>query len=462
METEWFEHSEWWFNCTPEIDLHISNKYEHLLDDLEIKHEFEYILRYDQLPRHVYRNKNAAHIIEFFLRKALNINIDIESIEDDHKFCFALLPLRHTNDFGLIYKAINLCWKRIQIKDSLILRKFLKASYSKCPLIGSIQHINTDPCNSNYNLIEWSGLPNSLNANPIIISISGGVDSMVLSNMLVTKYGKDRIYGLHINYANRDTSDSEMQFVLDWCRLIGIKCYVRRIGEIQRFLCMKYGLRDTYESYTRNVRYHCYKEFGNNALIALGHNKDDILENIFTNILYCTKYENLDGMTEFSIQDDIRFWRPLLNLSKDEIIKMANDYKIDHLPCSTPKWSMRGKIRNSIVPVLNEWNPKFIDSLHVLSSTVSELYTVLETAVNDCVNKSRKRKDYIVFYIETINTTYIFWRILFEKFGCYGVSTKSIMNLCDRLKKIDIAKRTTYVLNKNYTLVIDKQWFIYM
>ena len=91
------------------------------------------------------------------------------------------------------------------------------------------------------------------------VSLSGGVDSMVCSWLLSNMY-PGRVTAIHVNYNNRSTSDEETRFVLWWCRKIGIPCYVRKLHEIKREPCMAHGLRSTYESYTRKVRFHCYKE----------------------------------------------------------------------------------------------------------------------------------------------------------------------------------------------------------
>jgi tRNA(Ile)-lysidine synthetase-like protein len=163
--------------------------------------------------------------------------------------------------------------------------------------------------------------------------LSGGVDSIVCCWCLVNTF--KNITALHINYNNRKTSDEEERFVRWWCGKIGIKCYVRKISEIKRDACMKYGLRDVYETYTRNVRYSCYKQFGDSVII-LGHNKDDILENLFTNIANKTKYDNFSSKKNiyFFKQDNINFYRPLLDKTKREIAIYAHENNIPYLPTS--------------------------------------------------------------------------------------------------------------------------------
>lgn len=460
MEQEWFENPSWWFNANDKIDEYLSIKYGYLIDDnYNNLDNFGKILVYDQLVRHVYRKEHANHIILWFLQKALALSINIPEYEldalDDQRFCFALLPLRHSGEAEYIYKCMQLAWKR---NDSQIIRRFLKACYERAPLVGASLRPsleNRDLSSRVFaNLSSIIFLPD-LNNKTIIISLSGGVDSNVTSILLKEKYqANNKVIALHINYNNRTTADEEEMFVRQWCDRINIECYVRKIHEIKREPCMKRGLRDVYETYTRNVRYQCYKQFGKDAIIVLGHNKDDIVENIFTNIAGKTKYENLDGMTEWSVVDNITFWRPLLQISKDQIYKLARDNNLQHLPTSTPPWSMRGQIRAAVVPALNKWNPNFVPSLHDLSTTLNDLYNIMKINIEKIVSTVSIKDGGREFeMLAAWPISMVFWRCFFTALKLTP-SVASLKNLCDRLQRFDNKKdhTITVVLKKGITL----------
>jgi tRNA(Ile)-lysidine synthase TilS/MesJ len=165
----------------------------------------------------------------------------------------------------------------------------------------------------------------------------------------------------------------------------------------------------------------------------MGHNKDDCLENIMTNIAQKNKYDNLHGMLPVSIQDDIKFIRPLLETHKDNIVQFANDNNIPYLPNSTPVWSQRGQIRNNIVPVLDKWNNRFIDSLFSLSNTTSSLYKVLESSVSQYVSKGKfnvNQQSYSInIAVNEIINEHIFWKEFFIKTFNIYLSSKSLENL---------------------------------
>jgi len=464
MEQEWFNNQKWWFGCSSNIDNYLTDKYEHLLNNNKEKTDIELILLYDQLPRHIFRNQQCNHIIEYYLQKALLITnnlINSNKINDldVNRFCFALLPLRHTNINKNIYTVLDYSWNRLKYKNELEIIRFIKATYQnikiyeEASLIYKKNNFNNKIENKEVFDLNFNTLDYDLKNKNIIISLSGGVDSMLCSLYLIHKFPKYKISALFINYNNRNSSNDEEIFVKNWCKKINIDLYSRKIHEIQRAPCMKFGLRDIYETYTRNVRYNCYKQFGKNSIIVLGHNKDDILENIFTNICHQNKYENLNGMTELSNVDNITFWRPLLNISKNEIYKLAEKYNIPHLPCSTPIWSQRGQIRNNIVPVLNNWDNKFIDSMYQLSTNVKNLYSIMNDYIDTILIINN---DKIKFKIN--NYSLIFWRCLFLKLNIIP-SNKSIINLCNRIdyfKKQDKIEKIQINITKIVYIIINK------
>jgi tRNA(Ile)-lysidine synthetase-like protein len=405
-------------------------------------------------------------------------------------------------------------------QDNLIIKKFIKATYQRCPTNDQSRLIQFYPNNENFyptkymtvkdikndfadildnsvydNIVvdesKFINLKNNINntENNIILSLSGGVDSMICSSMFISKYNS----AVHINYCNRTTSDREEEFVKAWCDYMRIPLYIRRIGEINRPLCMENNLRDIYESYTRNVRYSTYRNvnsFGpqnknthkyrpislnpikseiikNIPRVVLGHNKDDCLENIFTNIAHENHYENLNGMTELSTQDDIEFIRPLLNISKDEIRNFAYKMKYPFLPNSTPSWSQRGQIRSNIVPVLEKWDSRITSSLFSLSNTMKDLHIILNSFVDSYLKKTITtfQNDIYEYYflLENNNVGIIdipkinlFWKVYLTKLCNNTPSIKSLNNLTLKLKNWDNISTMKIALKKNMEIRFTK------
>ena len=133
---------------------------------------------------------------------------------------------------------------------------------------------------SSQELVEH--ISDHLKKSKIFISLSGGVDSMVLLDMF-SKSKNTKIYALHINYNNREESTEEAEFLAEYCK-------EKNVTFILHELHFKRGdvKRNEYEETSKKLRYNLYKEIVNkNSLdgVYVGHHDDDIVENIFNNMI---------------------------------------------------------------------------------------------------------------------------------------------------------------------------------
>jgi tRNA(Ile)-lysidine synthase TilS/MesJ/uncharacterized protein (DUF924 family) len=487
----WFEHPEWWFNCGSDVDEYISKIFfekvsvENVESYLNTKEDcIGAIIFFDQFPRHAYRGHlEAEHWIDYYLQYALVISDYIigghEHLEwklSAYEWSFIYLPQRHSLDMARIFKTMNHTWKVIGIfedeNERKHMRKFLRATYERCPLLQNrmVHKYCPDGDNVEWNgekyvwLLDFTPLKRSVQVfNDIdrsiqklvtgidlkkkyILSLSGGVDSMICSYIL--KNLGVQFCAVHINYCNRQVCGDEEEFLLDWCNYLGIDLYIRRLREIQRQPSINEDLRTIYEDYTRDVRYATYKYVWNewnewNTLkneeisqVILGHNHDDCFENIMTNIAHCSKYDNLFGMQNVGIQDGICFTRPLLNMTKSTIYKLSRVWSIPHLPTSTPSWSMRGKIRDIVRPCLEKWHSESVNGFIELSETMTELYSLMNAVIDGIIEKmvEKNREVYPKRFVygkwfcnmSELHESCLFWKILFGKLTKKIPSNKSL------------------------------------
>ena len=100
----------------------------------------------------------------------------------------------------------------------------------------------------------------------IIISLSGGVDSMVLTNILllikIFNNYKFNIIAIHLNYNNRQESILEQAFIEEWCEINKIKLYVQTMGNYIRGITP----RNEYEEETKKIRYDTYLDLIKNLI----------------------------------------------------------------------------------------------------------------------------------------------------------------------------------------------------
>lgn len=404
---EWLNNKEWWFSKNSQIDVYLSDKYYRYLYDVcniyenytnhnnifDNKIIIACIILLDQVTRHYKRVYDDSLDVMEYTKKAVGFsnillyNNDFTTFSID-ELSFIYLPYRHLKDIDKIYEIVSnyiILYNKGNCEDKLKCRRYIQATLNniykdinKLAIKNTLtvkkwQDINKDIFDPlsikkhnfySINDIIYSNMLKQIenidNGSTIIVSLSGGVDSMVALH--ICKYIKDinnfkkikNIIAVHINYNNRATSVDELHFVNYYCNKLDVKLYFRTINEIKRIDCLHNGLRDLYEEITKNIRYDMYRQNITNdkTYVLLGHNKDDCFENILTNISNKSNYDNLTGMEILKEIDGIKIWRPLLCISKKHIIDYANINKIPYLYDSTPEWSIRGKIRDKIRPAL--------------------------------------------------------------------------------------------------------------
>jgi tRNA(Ile)-lysidine synthetase-like protein len=304
------------------------------------------------------------------------------------------------------------------------------------------------------------------NENQYCISLSGGVDSMVLMDILYRR-GKE-IIAVHINYNNRDESKIEEDFLREYCESKNIT-----------FLCHSFNFkrgsikRSEYESLTKQIKFKFFKSIldeYNLNYIFLAHHKDDIIENIFTNFCRGENFLNLSVIKYSNIIMDVNIVRPLINYYKNDIYDYAHFYQVPYFLDTTPDWSVRGKFRRAILPKLydtfaslktnllhiakesDEWGSliqtRFIDkyySLITFTETVAEMPIITDN------------EDYSEFPM-------CFWNIVigkvFHKFGKCAPSRKSLELFMTALKNKNMENNFKLVLKHNIQLIIKKNIII--
>jgi len=498
---DWLNNSYYWFSPDHKYDTYLTNTYgKHLEEEWDKSNKDIYyhlgkLIIYDQIARHKYRNRQL--LIDHFLEKALEIYYYIRKEFDISKFSslewvFYVLPIRHNGNTQEIFHIIGEAWVRLKKEtdknQEQHLINFLKASYSRCSVneLKFIEQHNhyenkykfenfTDyldilgfcPLKHYGNGVDsimykiYKEFIKKYNIQHLIISVSGGVDSQVTNyvlKMLQDKYNFS-LTAVYINYSNRTVR--EYEFVKDWCHYMNIPLYVRHITEIQRKPCMEYGMRTLYEDYTKTVRFSTYKlvwteilKYDGYPQVVLGHNEDDCFENILTNICHKSKYENLRGMIEKQVIDNVLFYRPLLNIPKQSIYYYAENVGIPYLQDSTPGWSQRGKIRDHVRPCLTNWNSDIITSIFELSSRVQDYEIILNMYVKNIIKQLVYKDNKISLEIEERDIYYskLVWEKLFNylTIACTYKSLNNFMEILSKhknYKKININKNTVITMH---------------
>ena len=230
-------------------------------------------------------------------------------------------------------------------------------------------------------------LNNKINGD-ICVSLSGGVDSMVIIYILkkLERQLNIKLNTFHISYNNRTESNDETKLIWTFCNKLNIPLYHYNIDYLKRGDIN----RDKYEQITRDIRFKCYKII--NCPIILGHIYEDKIENIFTNLSTNKHLFNLSKIELFSCIDNVQIIRPFVNIKKEIIYEYAHAHKIPYLNDTTPEWSNRGKFRNEFIKsYTKQYEKTGIENLVKLSDTLQNYgkliqETVIQPKIKDLVN----------------------------------------------------------------------------
>lgn len=484
----WFDHSKdtyiketFYTLCLYAKD---DNEFYNNLENYSSGHKLAYIILLDQFMRNisdVRYDDRALLITECMLKNKEYNNFD----RIDYRL-FILLPLRHTKKSSNLYRVLEYLdefsynfpnskllelFKQNTLKGFTLLQDELEL-YTRADYPLDIKY-DRNVIAKDYNKILdiKSNIESEIlyrnvldfikvnNYKDLCVSLSGGVDSMVLSYILCYMYNKgilDNICAIHLNYKNREESNQESNMIKYWCSLLMIPLIYREIKHMKRSTTK----RDFYESETKRIRFALYR-LAQNELnydgICLGHHGDDLEENVMMNILKRINILELGGMNEKSEQDGIILLRPMLNNFKDEIYRFAHNYKIIYTKDTTPPTSQRGILRNRIFPILENFG--FNKNLYILGKQAEVYKRIYNKYIN---GKMEYRKfGFIINDIIDIDRD-ILKQILVNCYHKYGFNMIKTTNLNFCYNNIT---RTNYIMsfsNGSIGYLVNGQLCVYL
>ena len=201
----------------------------------------------------------------------------------------------------------------------------------------------------------------------IVLGVSGGPDSIAMLNILNELKIKMKfdIVVAHVNHGLRENAKIDEEFVQEFCKNIGVECFVlhAKVKEIAEK--EKKGLEET----GRDVRYEFFSKILNETKsnkIATAHNSNDNVETIIMNIV---RGSGLSGLKGIDAKSGI-YIRPLIECERTLIEEYCAEEKLNprHDESNDVNIYTRNKIRNVSIPYIKEeLNPNIIETITRLS-----------------------------------------------------------------------------------------------
>ncbi len=200
----------------------------------------------------------------------------------------------------------------------------------------------------------------------LLLAISGGVDSMVLLDLLSKMEMKLSLAHCNFDLRGEDSDKDEALIRLE------AEKYDLNLDSI-RFDTKEYARlhKCSIQMAARDLRYSWFEDLLREKeydYLLTAHHADDNMETFFINLSRGTGIDGLCGIPEKSNH----ILRPLLPFSKKEIISYATEQGLnwrEDLSNQDSKY-LRNKIRTEMIPLLLDINPSFIETFE---STLNNL-----------------------------------------------------------------------------------------
>ncbi len=292
-----------------------------------------------------------------------------------------------------------------------------------------------------------------LNNQSVLIAVSTGVDSTVLLDLALKVKTIKKIVVAHVNHQKRVESDEEEEYIKAFCEKNNISCYSLKLPKDHV---------GNFQEWARNARYRFFNEVmqkENIKVLLTAHHADDNLETILMRFIKGSSLKGYAGISKMTTENGYNIYRPLLMLSKEDILDYAKVNNLKYFEDSSNKEDdyTRNRIRKYIVPLLLKENPALYQAVSTYSDTLSEASMLLETKIKIFIdNNVVVNNDLISLKIDhfKLEDEFIQTEILFSLLKPYELSTSCVKEI---LKKI-YASKNKIVTDINNDLVLIKEY----
>ena len=226
----------------------------------------------------------------------------------------------------------------------------------------------------------------------ILVACSGGPDSMALLHLLqdiaAHRHTKYKLGIAIVDHSIRPESKDEVLWLRNQVDALGLSFYTTAFD----VPALSKDLKLSEETVGRRVRYQWLNEIAQSEgydYIAVAHHKDDQAESILAHLIRGTGLNGLTGMAVVSNDYDIPVIRPLLDVTKAELLAYLADRKLTYCIDSTNDdiRYQRNRIRHRIIPELESINPNVVDAIARLGNSVHEDVLVMSDLTSRTFDK---------------------------------------------------------------------------
>lgn len=214
---------------------------------------------------------------------------------------------------------------------------------------------------------------------PLLLALSGGLDSSLLLYLLINAGLGSRLSAVHVDHQLQADSQSWSRFCQTLADEQGIELVIEQVA-----VDSAEGL----EAGARDARYGVLLPLARakGATLVMAHHRNDQAETVLFRLLRGAGVQGLSAMGEHSKQQDVPLWRPLLGLSRESLehwgAALSLRWRED--PSNQDQSLRRNYLRHAILPALRERWPGADATLARAADHMAEASELLhEVAVQD-------------------------------------------------------------------------------
>jgi len=225
----------------------------------------------------------------------------------------------------------------------------------------------------------------------VVVAVSGGVDSVTLLRVLYEL--KDEwdleLAVAHMDHRMRPGSEEDARFVKAFAQSLRLR-FIHDVSDVPEYIARE---RLSPEEAARKLRYRFLAQAARRLeynVIALGHQLNDRVETFLINLLRGAGLEGLAGMPPTRVEGDLRYIRPLIECSREEISEFAHrrglEYRKD--PTNRDLRYKRNRVRLKLLPLLREFNPSFLETVARASETLRKAHEHLSSLADKAFRRA--------------------------------------------------------------------------
>ncbi len=234
----------------------------------------------------------------------------------------------------------------------------------------------------------------------LLVAVSGGVDSVVLTHLLSALDFKIELAHCNFQLRGEDANDDE-KLVMQLAKELSIKIHTKQF-DTRRFAKNQ---KLSIQMAARKLRYNWFNQLlqvHELDFVITAHHLDDCLETFLINL---TRATGLEGLTGIPAKND-KVLRPLLPFSKKDIVAYAQTNQLSWREDNSNNDTkyVRNKLRKEVIPGLKEINPGLLNAFKQTQLYLLQSQLIIDEGMQNLKKKliSQEQDDVIKIKISEI------------------------------------------------------------